>query len=136
VQVGAPGKPAYQQVADELRKAIAEGHLAMGATVGSTAQLMARYQVSSTVTRKAVDQLRIEGLVVGPPGKGVYVHTTPAEAAAEALALARLAEELLELREAVDDQLARLEAKAMDLCANVGMPYVLESGGKEAARAG
>jgi GntR family transcriptional regulator len=101
VEVEEPGKPAYQQIADDLRSAIADGRLAVGEPVGSAAELMARYQVSSTVARKAVDQLRIEGLVIGRPGKGVYVRRTPAELAAEAPTLARLATEVQELRQAI-----------------------------------
>lgn len=144
MEVEEPGKPAYQQIADELRSAIAEGRLAIGEPVESTAQLMARHHVSSTVARKAVDQLRIEGLVVGRPGKGVYVRTTPADAAAEAPTLARLAEEIRELRQAVapstqdpgagieelrEDmaalrrQMATLQAHLSELYARVGQPY-------------
>jgi DNA-binding GntR family transcriptional regulator len=109
-----PGKPAYQHIADDLRGQIAKGDLAVGKAVSSMAQLMAKYDVSSTVARKAIDQLRIEGLVVGRPGKGVYVKATPSEIAAESVTL-----------ESVDDRLEAVEAEVRELRSRVAS---LESG--------
>jgi DNA-binding GntR family transcriptional regulator len=145
VQEDAPGKPAYQQIADDLRNAISHGRIAIGEQVGSTAQLMARYRVSSTVARKAVDQLRVEGIVVGRPGKGVYVRATPAQVAAEVPTLARLADQVEELRRILDGrgdadgahslnelrddmaelrrQVATVEVHLAELYARVGQPY-------------
>lgn len=97
-----PGKPAYQRVADELRSQIATGKLPVGSAVRSMAQLMTEYRVSSTVARKAIDQLRAEGLVIGRPGKGVFVKSTPSEVAAESTTLESLTEELQELRQLVE----------------------------------
>ena len=130
-----PGKPAYRHIADELRSAIAEGQLPVGAAVGSTARLMKQYRVSSTVARKAVEQLRTEGLVVGRPGKGVFVKATPSQVAVEVPTLARLAEEIQDLRRAVkglekdidsplvslERRVDDLEAQVVDLRANAGL---------------
>ena len=68
------GQPAYRQVADDLRRQIADGMLAVGARLPTVTQLMARYEVSSTVVKAAINQLKIEGLVVGQQGKGVFVR--------------------------------------------------------------
>jgi len=68
------GKPAYQQVADDLRRQIADGTMAVGAQLPTATKLMKRYDVSSTVVKAAINQLKIEGLVVGQQGRGVFVR--------------------------------------------------------------
>ncbi len=108
------GRPAYQQVADDLRERITAGEFPVGSAIPSTARLAAAHQVSVTVIRAAVAQLRNAGLLVGQPGKGVYVRATP-EAAAEQAAtveslLAQVAELRAELRQAEDDRRDELAA--------------------------
>jgi GntR family transcriptional regulator len=68
------GQPAYQQVANDLRRGIADGTLAVGSRLPTATQLMERYEVSSTVVKAAINQLKIEGLVVGQQGRGVFVR--------------------------------------------------------------
>src|SRR5262245_3270396 len=93
------GRPAYQQVADDLRQKMASGELPVGAAIPSTAQMTRQYGVSSTVVRAAVGQLRSEGLLVGQPGKGVFVCAVPGAAAGRAVELDELARQIAELRE-------------------------------------
>ena len=99
---GAVGVPAYRQVAEELRRQIAAGELAVGSAIPSTARITALYGVSSTVARAAVAELRAEGLVVGAPGKGVFVRATPSVAAERALSVEELGRRLAELQGEVD----------------------------------
>lgn len=108
------GRPKYLQVADDLRRAIRHGTYAVGAELPSTAQLMATYGVSSTVVRAAMRELRGDGLVVGQPGKAVYVRAAPAEDA-EADGLADLRKQVRSLSTAVDEALAKLDARVSDL---------------------
>jgi GntR family transcriptional regulator len=68
------GEPAYRQVADDLRRQIADDRLGVGARLPTATQLMASYGVSSTVVKAAINQLKIEGLVVGQQGRGVFVR--------------------------------------------------------------
>ncbi|MFC4943330.1 winged helix-turn-helix domain-containing protein [Pseudonocardia sp. GCM10023141] len=72
------GQPKYQQVADELRRAIRAGTYPVGGELPSTAKLTQAYEVSTTVVRAAIRELRDEGLVIGQPGKAVYVTAEPA----------------------------------------------------------
>ncbi len=67
-------QPAYQRVADELRRKITDGTLEPGAQLPTVTQLMATYSVSNTVVKAAINQLKIEGLVIGQQGKGVFVR--------------------------------------------------------------
>jgi GntR family transcriptional regulator len=68
------GKPAYQQIVEDLKQRIESGTLPAGSQLPSTAQMTETYGVSTTVVRAAVNQLRLEGFVIGQPGKGVYVR--------------------------------------------------------------
>lgn len=84
------GKPAYQHVADDLRQQISDGRLPVGSQLPTVAQLMAAYDVSSTVIKSAISQLKTENVVIGQQGKGVYVRqlfrvflSTPMAALAE-----------------------------------------------------
>jgi len=65
--------PLYQQIADDLRTQINSGLLKSGDKLPSTAQLIRHYEVSETVIRFVMIQLKAEGLIYGQPGRGVYV---------------------------------------------------------------
>lgn len=139
------GQPAYQRIADRLRSQIASGELPVGSAIPSTAQLSKQYGVSITVVRAAINQLRADGLVVGQPGKAVYVRATPEAAARERVQLEDLAAQIKEVRSDVDDlarrdessaierlradvadlrrQLGVFHAQLMDLYSRMGQPY-------------
>jgi GntR family transcriptional regulator len=67
------GLPLYHQLADLLRRRIASGELAVGATLPTEAQLVAGYGVSRVTARQAVGLLVDEGLVVRGSGRGTRV---------------------------------------------------------------
>lgn len=68
------GKPAYQQVADDLRQRIIDGALQAGDKVPSEAELMNDYGVSRIVVRMAMEALQNEGLVDKRQGRGTFVR--------------------------------------------------------------
>src|SRR5215510_12824078 len=68
------GRPAWQQVADDLRRQISDGRLPVGSQLPTVARLIETYGVSSTVIKSAISQLKAENLVIGQQGKGVYVR--------------------------------------------------------------
>jgi GntR family transcriptional regulator len=70
-------QPMYQQVAADIRAKIERGILKPGDKLPSTRQLVKDYDVSETVIRFAMVQLRAEGLVYGRQGKGVFVAERP-----------------------------------------------------------
>jgi DNA-binding FadR family transcriptional regulator len=55
----------------------------VGDPIPSTAVLVGRHGVSTTVVRKAIELLRAEGSVLSQPGKAVYVIATPEQAAVQ-----------------------------------------------------
>ncbi|HEY0697565.1 MAG TPA: winged helix-turn-helix domain-containing protein [Micromonospora sp.] len=67
-------EPLYQQIADDIARQIESGVLKPGDKLPSTAQLCERYEVSETVIRFTMIQLKARNLVYGQPGRGVYVQ--------------------------------------------------------------
>jgi DNA-binding FadR family transcriptional regulator len=92
------GRPAYQQVADDLQQRISSGEFPVGSVIPSTAKLTGTYQVSVTVVRAAVAQLRADGLLVGQPGKGAFVRSTPEAVAEHTVTTEDLSQQVAELR--------------------------------------
>ena len=111
----ATARTLYLQIADDLRSQIASGALRKGDAIPSTAELKKQYGYSSTVVRKAVEVLRNEGLLIGQPGKAVYVQATPLDIENERASIDDLAKqvgglqsEIAQLRGAVEQLYARL----------------------------
>jgi DNA-binding GntR family transcriptional regulator len=67
--------PAYRRIADDLRRDIESGKLALNARVPSEAVLRERYGVSRGTARQALRILEAAGLVGAVHGKGRFVHT-------------------------------------------------------------
>jgi DNA-binding GntR family transcriptional regulator len=68
------GRPAYLQIADDLRDRILSGALGAGEKLPSESDLMRDYDVSRTVPKMAINVLRSEGLITSHPGKGSFVR--------------------------------------------------------------
>lgn len=68
-----PGTPFYRQIAEDIAAQIEAGTLKPGDKLPSTAQLKDHYDVSETVIRFAMVELKARGLVVGHQGKGTFV---------------------------------------------------------------
>jgi GntR family transcriptional regulator len=70
-------RPAYKQIADAIRGAVASGELAPGAKVPSETELVRSFGVAQGTVRNALGLLRSEGLLLAEHGKGVFVRTRP-----------------------------------------------------------
>jgi GntR family transcriptional regulator len=64
----------YQQIADDLRSAIASGRYLAGDRLPGENGLMARYGVARMTARHALDVLQQEGLTTTKKGVGVFVR--------------------------------------------------------------
>lgn len=62
-----------QTVIDELKKQIESGALEVGGRLPTEPQLEAQFEVSRTVVREAIAELRAAGLVTPVQGKGMFV---------------------------------------------------------------
>lgn len=63
------------QIVDELRDAISSGTLAPGDRLPSEADLVEQHGLNRTTVRRALDELRREGLIVSSQGRGYFVPT-------------------------------------------------------------
>lgn len=140
--IAATGRPLYMQVADDIRSRISSGHLAVGQEIPSTAKLAEQHDVSIGVVRTAVRLLQDEGILIGQPGKAVYVRATPEAVGEDAAALKSVDEQITELREEIgrlvdqqpssdvparidelQAQVGKLQADLRHLYDRLGQPY-------------
>ena len=70
-------KPKYLQVADILRREIAEGVFRDGDKLTTEEELRFRFRVSRQTVRQAIAQLEDDGLVDRRRGSGTYVRHGP-----------------------------------------------------------
>lgn len=95
------GVPAYQQVAEELRKRIASNEFAATGKLPSLAALQETYGVTVTVARDAIRKLKTDGLAVSHQGKGAFLTSGSTDRARQAGpegAIAELRDEVAQLR--------------------------------------
>jgi DNA-binding GntR family transcriptional regulator len=62
-------RPLYQQIADDLRGQITEGHYPVGAQLPTLAELAQEYQVSDVTARKSLAWLERHGIIAIRHGK-------------------------------------------------------------------
>src|SRR5437899_434999 len=65
--------PIYQQLAHQIREAIARGELQPDARLPSVRQLSRELVVNPNTVARAYTELEREGLLVSRPGRGIYV---------------------------------------------------------------
>lgn len=83
----------YQEIAEAIRSEVAEGVLEVGELLPSESELSAAHHVSRVTIRKALEQLRSEGLVDSRQGVGWFVGAGPVRQSLDTL-------------ETIEDQLA------------------------------
>lgn len=102
--------PAYREVVDGVRAQIRDGKLRPGQKLPSIPKLESEYSTTEGVVRRALTELRAEGLISSHQGKGSFVRDDAAVGrSAEYTALAGLIDDLQERMQAIEDSLARLE---------------------------
>lgn len=67
-------EPQYERIARTLRGRITSGELRSGERLPTERELMDEFEVSVTVARAAIAQLRTEGLVYSQQGRGSFVR--------------------------------------------------------------
>jgi GntR family uxuAB operon transcriptional repressor len=69
----------YQEIGQDLRQKIQQGHYAVGSRLPPERNIAESYGVSRTIIREALLMLELEGTVDIRQGSGVYVMRIPAE---------------------------------------------------------
>lgn len=110
-------RPAYQQIADDLRERIKTGRLKPGDRMPSRKTIAEEYAVAPETVKKAQDELAREGLITARSTRGTFILRTPQEAEPSAEFLAVM-DQLKHLAERVD----AMEAQLRDLNARDGVP--------------
>ncbi|MBC3231974.1 GntR family transcriptional regulator [Serratia fonticola] len=72
-------KKQYQEIGQDLRQKIQQGHYAVGSRLPPERNIAESYGVSRTIVREALLMLELEGTVDIRQGSGVYVVRIPAE---------------------------------------------------------
>lgn len=70
-------EPLYEQIADVIAGRIRSGHYEARRAIPSGAALCAEFGVSRKTIGRAVQLLKDRDLLVGSPGKGVFVKVGP-----------------------------------------------------------
>jgi DNA-binding GntR family transcriptional regulator len=70
-------RPAYQQIADDLRAAISSGRYQIGDQLPAERELARQFGVAAMTIRHGLDVLRGEGLVVSTEKRGHFVARVP-----------------------------------------------------------
>jgi DNA-binding GntR family transcriptional regulator len=94
-------RPMYQRIADDLRKAIADGTYPPGNQLPTLAELTKTYGAAVMTVRDALRQLATDGLIVSRQGKGAYVLRQPA--ADEHPSVSQVLELFQQISRSVDD---------------------------------
>ena len=113
-------RPPFQQLADELRAAIAAGELAERQRLPSNRDLADEYGIAPMTAQSAMRVLRDEGLVVSLQGRGTFVQENAQARAKENVQhrsgdVNAMATELRSIQATLrrlDDRLTRLEARS------------------------
>lgn len=73
VLLNSSDKPIYEQIAAQIRDAVAAGELAAGEQLPSIRALAAQLRISAITTKRAYQDLEAQGYVTTIPGKGCFV---------------------------------------------------------------
>jgi GntR family transcriptional regulator len=85
--------PIYQQLAQQIREAIARGELEPEAGLPSVRQLSRELVVNPNTVARAYTELEREGLLISRPGRGIFV-ARPRQELTRAVRNRRLTEQL------------------------------------------
>ena len=67
------GKPIYEQIADQVREQILSGALSAGDALPSMRVLAKELRISVITTKRAYEELELDGFLDNVPGKGCFV---------------------------------------------------------------
>jgi len=103
-------RPAYEQIADDLRGQVKDGRIKVGTRLQSQRELAREYGVALGTLRDAVDRLADEGVVSRGSTRGTFVLKMPGDPDASP-EYARVTETLAEVLDRLDALERRVHGK-------------------------
>lgn len=111
----------YEQIVEQIEKAVADGTLKPGDQLPPERELGAKFGVSRTAVREALRALHEKGLVEAHPGRGTFITTVSSHGVLQSLGWmtkitqAAASGHLVEVREILEPAIAaRAAARAVD----------------------
>lgn len=145
--------PEYQRLMRQVRARIISGEYPLDSPIPSTTELVEESRMSRPVVRRAIDQLKAEGILEGHQGKGVFVAAMPVDADHRRADTEALGEQFAELRQEVRElakhadsadlrtrlgqleaRVGRMEAIIVNLSKRTGAPNPFEGEHDDAKR--
>ena len=107
----------YEQIVDQIEQLIVSNELKVNDRLPPERVLAEQFGVSRTAVREAVKALREKGLLEVYPGRGTFVTNTTSKSMRDSLDLmlkmGRTEEELIEVREILEPEIAALAAERL-----------------------
>ncbi|GAA3695299.1 hypothetical protein GCM10022224_071130 [Nonomuraea antimicrobica] len=103
-------RPAYLQIADDLRQEVTAGRIQVGERLPARRQLAQRYGVAVETIRRALDELARDGLISAQSTRGTFVVKT----SDQPYLPSELHQIMSEMRR-LSERLENLEARVTDL---------------------
>ncbi|MBT2234430.1 GntR family transcriptional regulator [Nonomuraea sp. NEAU-A123] len=106
-------RPAYLQIADDLRHEVTAGRLKVGERLPARRELAQRYGVAVETIRRALDELTRDGMISTQSTRGTYVVKTPGqtEPSSELEQVMSEVRRLVERLESLEDRVKGLEGR-------------------------
>ena len=108
----------YEQIVDQIEQLILSNELKINDRLPPERVLAEQFGVSRTAVREAVKALREKGLLEVYPGRGTFVTDTTSQSMRDSLNLmlkmGRTEEDLIEVREILEPEIAALAAERLD----------------------
>ncbi|CCH34786.1 GntR family transcriptional regulator [Actinosynnema sp. NPDC047251] len=109
-------RPAYQQIADDLRRFVASDEAQVGDKLPSLSELQTKYGRAVMTLQKALDVLRSEGLVMSRQGEGTIIVKKPEAHAGDVSPSPHELRQMFErINSALDDLSRRVSAVEAEL---------------------
>lgn len=105
-----PRHTRYHEIADDIRRKIRTGTYPVGTAIPSLTKLIGEYDASGTVVQRALRELKHEGVLVGQPGKAVYVEREP-DTDQHSAEFTEIMDQIRQLREALDETAQTLDGR-------------------------
>ena len=127
-------RPAYIQIADDLRGQIEAGKHGPGDRLPSNRLMSEQYGVAAETLRQALDVLRGEGMIATQSTRGTFVLRKDRERVSDEGPSAERLEQLESQVAALRKEVGLLQAQLMNLYHSTGQPYPYEDDVTEPGR--